>query len=182
MHLPYVSCPLLRLNTKVYFPNGLKIKNTAYRYLCNLDKYHPLISTIEDKNKLTTEALKATNRFQAWGDHAADAQKEGWYPVSWNNETTEYRNQYNNQMNQVQLPNTNERGYISAIGGKNGLFDLVIKDPKGNTLQYIHKGVPVQTVRNYFTSPQSTIAQRVYSIAMKTNPDRMINGAYTPLH
>lgn len=126
--------------------------------------------------------VKSPNRYAAWGALGNDAKKEGWLPVSWNNDTTEYRSQYQNQFNQVVDPLNKQRAYIAAVGGNNnGLFNLYIKDANGNILKELGRGLTGDKVRGYFTNPQSTIAQRVQSVAAGTNPDRMINGTYTPL-
>ena len=137
----------------------------------------------EDKKATTkTKVVVTPNRYSAWGELGINAEKEGWYPSGWNNETTEYRNKYDNRFNQVVLPN-NQRGYISVIGGnKNGVMDVVIKDGNGVVLNKLLQGVRPEQVDAYFRSKESTIQKRNDSIVTGTNSDRMMpDGSYTPL-
>lgn len=121
-------------------------------------------------------------RFSAWGNLNQQAQEQGWVPVGWNNETTEYRNSYNNQFNQVVLPG-NKRGYISVIGGnRNGIMDVVIKDENGNIVNKLLQGVRPEQVDAYFRSKGGTIQKRTDSIQAGTNSDRIMpDGTRTPL-
>jgi len=140
----------------------------------------------KDKKKVetkTTTVAPTVNRFAAWGNLSDVAPKQGWYPVRWDNETTEYRNANQNLFNQVVLPGTNKRGYLSVTGGnKNGVFDLVVKDYKGNTIQPLLQKVPASQIDMYFRNANSTVAGRANSVAAGTNPDRyMPDGSYTAL-
>ena len=127
-------------------------------------------------------AKTAPNRYSAWGSLNQQAQQQGWQPVSWNNETTEYRNGYNNQFNQVVLPN-NERGYISVVGGnKNGVMDVFIKDANGKVVNTLLTGVRPEQVDAFFRSKTGTIQKRNDAIVAGTNSDRIMpDGTYTPL-
>ena len=79
--------------------------------------------------------------YSAWGEVAKDAQTDGWYPAEVGGDTTVYRQKYDNRFNIVDIPGQKEKGHIAAIAGKNGKFDLVIRDAKGNVHQPLKTGV-----------------------------------------
>lgn len=134
----------------------------------------------EGDNKTKPISSISANRYTAWGSLAPVAQSQGWYPASFNSETTEYRNTYGNQFNQVVLPNSKERGYVSVIGGnKNNVMDVVIKDSKGNIIHKLLEKVRPDQVDAYF---KSTIEKRANSVGAGTNIDRMKpDGTYVAL-
>ncbi len=127
----------------------------------------------EDKKAVVVKkeptVIKAPDRFTAWGNLNKDAQDKGWYPVGWNNETTEYRNRYNNNFNSVDLPN-NQKGYIAVIGGnRNGIMDVVIKDANGNVLNKLLQGVRPEQVDAYFRSKDSSLQGRTDKLIANNN-------------
>lgn len=108
-------------------------------------------------------------RYTPFGNFAETFKKQGWIPESWNNDFTEYKPQYG-LLSSVEIPNQKDKGYISIKGGKNGVFDLNIKDGSGKVLNTIMKGVGANDINNYFTKTQgeyggSVVNQRVNQIA-----------------
>src|SRR5436190_23512784 len=79
--------------------------------------------------KTTKIAVKPN--FDAWGELATQAQGQGWYPSVDNKGEVEYRNGYQNQMNQVVIPNQQQRGYISVVGRKGSPLSVFIKRADG---------------------------------------------------
>jgi hypothetical protein len=126
--------------------------------------------------------MDMVNRFRAWGNLGSEAEKQGWRPDSFNNETTTYINNYDSGLNRVQLPD-GSLGHIAIQGGNNnGLFSIMIRDKKGNVVKEINKGLNAKQVQDYLTSQNSTIAQRQRSVENESNIDRAdANGVYTSL-
>lgn len=128
--------------------------------------------------------VKAPDRYTAWGSEAGNAQGEGWTPAGWNSEgTTVFRNSYNPGANTISIPGDKNYGHLAAIGYKNGMFDLVIRDSNNNVKQTIKKGVAPNDIRSYFSNQSSPIQQRVNTIQAGTNPDRAgVGGGYAALY
>jgi len=97
-----------------------------------------------------TTGVKAVDRYTPFGDMAETFKGQGWIPERWNDEVTEYKSGYG-LLNSVELPSG--KGYISIRGGNtNGVFDILIKDAKGNVVQPILRGANVRQVNDYFTN------------------------------
>lgn len=125
----------------------------------------------------------ASSQFSAWGDLAKQADLQGWYASQPGRDTTEYRNKYDNQFNQVVIPNQQQRGYISVVGGnKNGKMTVYIKRADGTVDRTLLQDVSPQDVDAFFRSNFGTIKKRADAIQAGTNSDAMAaNGTYTPL-
>ncbi len=126
------------------------------------------------------EKTPAVDRYAMWGKESSAAQQEGWYPTEWNNDHTIYRNKYDNAFNIVNIPGQNAHGHIAAIGKKNGMFDLVIRDAGGNVKQVLKQDIQPAQVRSWIVQPNSTIAQRTSSVVSGNNQDKYNSeGGYT---
>jgi hypothetical protein len=129
----------------------------------------------------TTKVVVQPN-FDAWGDLAEQAKGQGWYPSVDNKGVVEYRNGYQNQFNQVVIPNDQKRGYISVVGRKGSPLSVYIKKADGTIDRTLLQNVTPQQVDAFFRSQQSTIQKRNDAIVAGTNTDRIMpNGSYTPL-
>jgi hypothetical protein len=113
----------------------------------------------------------ATNvdRFAPWGSLSATVKGEGWRPIRWNNDFTEYQSGYNAAGNNVQLNSGKPTGNVIVRGGNNGMFDVIIRDATGKAPDvYQMKGVDANTAHSYFVNPGSTVDQRVDQIKDQT--------------
>lgn len=129
-----------------------------------------------------TAATKKPSAFAAWGESGKVAEDEGWYPVVIDKDRVEYRSKYDNQFNQVVIPNDKARGYISVVGSKGGKMTVLIKKADGTVDRTLLKDVSPQDVDAFFTSNFGTIKRRADSIQAGTNSDAMAaNGTYVPL-
>lgn len=148
----------------------------------NLKDYNANVSVLQSggEEKVKANTVPLDYKFDAWGALNKTAHSEGWYPASHSDETTEYRNSYGNQFNQVQIPGTDKRGYISVIGGnKNNVMDVVIKDDTGKVFHKLLEKVRPDQVDEYF---RNEIKKRADSVTAGTNIDKMSpEGTYVSL-
>lgn len=138
----------------------------------------------EDKKAVVkTTVVPAPNPYLAWGELGTQAKGQGWMPTTLGGDSTEYRNSYNNQFNQVVIPNQQQRGYISVVGNNSGKkLSVFIKKADGTIDRTLLKDVSPQDVDNYFRSQGGTIQKRTDAIQAGTNTDRVMpNGSYIPL-
>jgi len=128
--------------------------------------------------------VSTIDRYRSWGKLGETAKGQGWVPVSWNDDTTTYKSNYNNGINAIVIPGEKQKGHIAVIGGNNNnAFDIVIRDAKDNVRQVINKNLTPQQVQEYFTNKKSTVGQRNEQVVAGINPDKaMANGSYTPLY
>lgn len=110
-----------------------------------------------DSKSSSKEAL-----FAAWGDQAATAKNQGWYPETSVNGVTTYRSNYSPAFNDVIInPITKEKGHIALIGNNNQKFNIVIRDNNGNIVHTIASSQTPQDVQTYLTNAQGIPQQRV---------------------
>jgi hypothetical protein len=124
------------------------------------------------------DAMKKDNSYDMWGDQAAVAKEQGWYPeINFGNEI-HYKSKYDNAFNKVIVPGQ-QNGYIGVIGYPNNKMDVVIKDAKGNVIRTVVKQGSPQDVQNY---TKKLVISRDESIRNGTNPDKLqADGSYTTL-
>lgn len=90
--------------------------------------------------------------YSAFGNFAQDFKKQGWIPEHWNDEYTEYKPTYG-LLKSIELNDgKGSKGYFSIKGGKNGVFDINIKDSQGKFIKNLKQGVSANDVNNYFTN------------------------------
>ncbi len=129
-----------------------------------------------------TTVVPAPNMFESWGELGKQAEDQGWYPAVPGKDNVEYRNKYNNQFNQVVIPDQKERGYISVVGSKGGRMTVFIKKADGTVDRTLLKDVSPQDVDAFFRSKIGTIQKRTDAIQAGTNSDAYTSaGTYTPL-
>lgn len=99
------------------------------------------------------------NEYTPFGQQADYAYNQGWLPIVTSNGATTYKNRYAGAFRPVMINNKPE-GEIQIVGNKNGLFDVMIKNKKGETQFTIMKGQPFKAVDEYFRSNKNVIQQR----------------------
>jgi hypothetical protein len=135
---------------------------------------------VEPKGPTTTTSNKAIPEdFSLWGGLADTAKGQGFYPAQTNNDFVEYRNKYG-LFNIVNVPNTNQKGYLSVVGNRsNGTFNIMVKDALGRPLTTVANNISPQEVNKYFAG---IVGHRTGQIADGTNPDKVVNGHFAGLY
>lgn len=107
--------------------------------------------------------------YSGWGDFAANAEMQGWYPETTYNGETVWRSNYSPAFNDVYNPKTpNIRGHLAIIQRPDKKFDVAIRDNQYRILQKPLEGASPQLIQDYLTNAQSTVAQRNNRVVSNT--------------
>jgi len=137
----------------------------------NSPKTGKMVALLQASKMMNKPPAPKEQDFTPWGDQAETARKEGWYhETDYKGEIT-YRSNYA-LFNNVIIPGQNARGHIAVVGKSNNQMDVVIKNDKGEIVNYIYKNASPNVVQDYFTKQGGSVSQRVQSIKAGTNIDK----------
>jgi hypothetical protein len=115
----------------------------------------------------TISTAAMTDKYAPFGALASTIQKEGWGVTPFK-DYSEYTPGYAAAGNKVMIDGK-PTGTTVIRGGKNGLFDVFVRDNAGvHTDNYLMKGVDAGTAHSYFVNKGSTVNQRVDQLKGQT--------------